>query len=70
MQVAFFSHKGRQFTKCVRLGSATAWCLDGNGDRLNCEEDMAGGNDCPLGYVRAFPDDTCYKVSLLPRWQV
>ena len=68
-----FKYAGRIYNQCIDLlNGGSAWCstrVDSNGQHVpgfwdNCQENCPL-NNCPVGYVRSFPDTTCYRVASL-----
>ena len=68
-----FKYAGRIYNQCIDLlNSGTPWCstrVDSYGHHVaghwdDCEE-TCPLNNCPVGYVRSFPDTTCYRISSL-----
>ena len=66
-----FKYAGRIYNQCIDLlNGGTPWCstkVDSNGQHTsgfwdNCQE-TCPLNNCPVGYVRSFPDTTCYRVA-------
>ncbi|XP_059095095.1 uncharacterized protein LOC131889891 [Tigriopus californicus] len=66
-----FKYQGRQYDTCVTLGpKQSPWCstqVDVNGVHIpgswgNCSTSCSV-NNCPIGFMRGFPDYACYKVS-------
>ena len=65
-----FKFAGRTYSECITLGSnGTAWCstrTDEFGNHISGFEEECTStcsvNNCPTGYQKAFPENTCYKV--------
>ena len=65
-----FKFAGRTYSECITLGNnETSWCSTrtddfGNhiaGSEEDCETECSV-NNCPTGYQKALPENTCYKV--------
>lgn len=65
-----FKFAGRTYSECITLGNnGTAWCstrTDEFGNHIiGFEEECMSTcsvNNCPTGYQKAVPENTCYKV--------
>ena len=66
-----FKYAGRTYSQCITIDNyGVPWCSTGVDDQGfyvkehwgNCQMNC-NYNDCPVGYVRAFPDTTCYKIA-------
>ena len=65
-----FKFAGRTYSECITLGNnGTAWCstrTDEFGNHVSGFEEecqpICSVNNCPTGYQKAFPENTCYKV--------
>ena len=68
--LSFSRYKGRLYDSCITLDSDQPWCstrTDVNHEHIPSNfatcPDSCHVNDCPLGYYRLYPDQTCVKVS-------
>ena len=65
-----FKYSGRSYSSCITLGmDGTPWCstnVDSEGNHIYGFEEACDPScnvmNCPVGYFRAYPDNTCYKV--------
>ena len=66
-----FKYAGRTYSQCITIdNNDVPWCSTGVDDQGHYVKDYWGNcqadcnyNNCPVGYVRAFPDTTCYRIA-------